>query len=98
MNIKDNIIYILKRRGMTQVELAEKMGVSKQQIQAYLRGKITLTSLQKIAVALDTTTETIVSEVPLSVRNEAIPSRTIPTTTTLVCPHCGKEIVVIAKG
>ncbi len=38
MNIKDNILYILKKRGMTQVELAEKMGVSKQQIQAYLRG------------------------------------------------------------
>ena len=98
MNIKDNILYILKKRGMTQVELAEKMGVSKQQIQAYLRGSSTVTSLQKVAIALDTTLETIVSEVPLSVRNEAIPSRAIPTTTTLVCPHCGKEIIVIAKG
>lgn len=97
MDIRENIKYILKDRGMTQVELAEKMGVSKQQIQSYISRNATVDSLQRIAIALDTTLETIVSEVPLNLRNDPIPSRHIPTTTKLICPHCGKEMDLVAK-
>lgn len=97
MDIRENIKYILKDRGMTQVELAEKMGVSKQQIQSYISRNATVDSLQRIAIALDTTLETIVSEVPLNLRNAPIPSRHIPTTTKLICPHCGKEMDLVAK-
>lgn len=98
MDLRENIKFILQKRGMTQVELAAKMGVSKQQLQYYINGNTTLKSLQKIAVALDTTMETLVSEVPLNTRNEAIPTRHIPTSTRLVCPFCGKEMDLVAKG
>lgn len=98
MNIRENIKYILSKRGMTQVDLARKMGVSKQQIQSWISKNATIDSLQRMAVVLDTTVETLVSEVPLNIRNEAIPTRHIPTTTRLVCPFCGKEMDLIAKG
>lgn len=96
-NVKDNIKFILKRRGMTQVQLAEKLGVSKQQMQYYLTGNTSLKSLQRIAIALDTTLEAIVSETPLSAKDDPVPTRSISTTTRLVCPHCGKEIEIVAK-
>lgn len=98
MNLRENIKYILEKRGMTQVQLAAKMGVSKQQMQYYINGNTTLKSLQKIAIALDTTMETLVSEVPLNTRNEAIPTRHIPTASRLVCPICGGEFDIIAKA
>lgn len=98
MNLRENIKYILERRGMTQVQLAAKMGVSKQQMQYYINGNTTIKSLQKIAIALDTTMETLVSEVPLNTRNEAIPTRHIPTASRLVCPICGGEFDIIAKA
>lgn len=97
MNIRENIKYILSKRGMTQVDLARKMGVSKQQIQSWISKNATIDSLQRMAVVLDTTVETLVSETPLNLRAEPIPSRHIPTTTRLVCPHCGKEMDIVAK-
>lgn len=98
MDIKENIKYVLHKRGMTQVQLAEKLGVSKQQIQSYLNTNITLETIRKIAVALNTTMETLVSESPLYTRDEPVPTRNITTSTKLTCPHCGKEIDLIAKA
>lgn len=98
MNIKENIKFILQRRGMTQVQLAEKLGVSKQQMQYYISGNTTVRSLQKIAIALDTTLEAIVSETPLSAKDDPVPTRRTSTTTKLVCPHCGEEIELIARS
>ena len=98
MEIKENIKYVLHKRGMTQVQLAEKLGVSKQQIQSYLNTNITLETLRKIAVALDTTMETLVSETPLYTRDEPIPGMTNITSGKLTCPHCGKEINLVAKA
>lgn len=97
MDFKENVKYVLNARGMTQVDLANKLGVTKQSIQHYLNGNITLAVVMKMAIALDTTIDTLVSEAPLSTRDDAIPNRSIPTATTLVCPHCGKEIKIIAK-
>jgi len=97
MVLKDNVKFILQKRGMTQEDLAKKMGVSKQSIHHYLNGNITLDVIQKIAVALDTTVETVCSETPLHIKDTLIPSRGITTATSLVCPHCGKDIDIIAK-
>lgn len=97
MNLKENIMFIIRKRNMTQTSLAKKMGVTKSQIQSYLKGNATVNSLQKIATALDTTVETLVSESPLDFKNDAIPSRGNITATKLTCPHCGAEISLMAK-
>lgn len=97
MDINGNIKYVLKKRGLTQTELADKMGVSKRTVQYYTNGNITIETLIKMAIALDTTVETLVSEVPLALKEEAVPTRTNTTVTKLVCPHCGEEITVYAK-
>lgn len=97
MNIRENVKFILDKRGMSQVELARRMGVSKQAVQKFLGGNINITTVQKMAVALDTTVETILSETPLSVKDDPIPGRVIATGTKLVCPHCGAEITILAK-
>ena len=101
MNIKDNVKYILEKRGMTQTELANRMGVSKQQVQSYINRNATIDSLLKMAIALDTTVETLVSETPLVLKEQPIPSRTdnavFVATAKIICPHCGEEITIVAK-
>lgn len=98
MDIKENIKFILKQRGMTQKELADKLGLSIRTVQYYFDGNLTLTSLQKIADALDTTISTVISEEPLAMIPGPVPNKSSITATTLVCPHCGKEIKIIAKS
>ena len=97
MDIKENVRYVLEKRGMTQTDLAKKLGVSKTAVGYYLRGNITIGNLQKIADALDTTIETLVSETPLYAKNEPIQNKGRVTTATITCPHCGDTITLIAK-
>lgn len=97
MDIKENIRFILEQRGMTQTGLAKKLGVSKTAVGYYLRGNITISNLQKIADALNTTVETIVSETPLYVKKGPIQEKGRVTSTTLICPHCGEEITIISS-
>lgn len=93
MNIRENVKAILHQKGMTQVELAQKLGVSKQTIQAFLRGNVSVASLKRMAAAMDTTVENIVAEVPPTLK----PVEDANTTaTTLTCPHCGAEITILA--
>jgi transcriptional regulator with XRE-family HTH domain len=97
MDFKGNIKFILQAKGMTQGDLAKKLGVTEQNVGYYLRGNITMANLQKIAEALDTTVETLVSETPLAAKDGVIPRGTKTTVTTLICPHCGKDITLVAK-
>lgn len=93
MNIKENVRYILERKGMTQAELGRKMGLTKQDVYAFLnREGITLTTMRKFAEALEVPVEMLVSETPLSVRYD------IPTVTEITCPCCGEKISLIAKA
>ena len=48
MDIRENIKFILEKRGMTQADLADMLGVSRPNIGYYLRGNITIGNLQKI--------------------------------------------------
>ena len=97
MDIKENIKFILEQRGMTQTVLARTLGVSKTAVGYYLRGNITINNLQRIADALDTTVETIVSETPLAAKGGPIQEKGRVTTSTVVCPHCGETITIIAR-
>ena len=97
MDFRGNIQFILRAKGMTQGDLAKRLGVTEQNVGYYLRGNITMGNLKKIAEALDTTVETLVSETPLAAKDGVIPRSTNATVTRLVCPRCGEEITLIAK-
>ena len=98
MDIHENIKFVLKKRNMTQKDLADKLGVSKRTTTYYLNGNVTIDTLEKIASALGTTVETLVSETPLHLKDEPIQQRVNTTATKLICPHCGEEITLIAKN
>jgi transcriptional regulator with XRE-family HTH domain len=57
---------IRRRRGMSQMELAEKIDVSYQQIQKYEYGKsqVTLARLRQIAEALDVPLKALINSIP----------------------------------
>lgn len=97
MNFKENLLYVLKKRGITQTDAAKRLDVTKQAFAYYTKGNISLDTLQKIADVLDTTPATLISEIPLS-ELESIPTRQRVTATALVCPCCGVELRLIAKG
>jgi len=73
MRIKE----ILKEKGMTQQELADKMGKSRQALDRQLKGKLLVDTAQDIADALGVSITELFEKRP-----EAV----------LKCPHCGKEI------
>lgn len=64
---------ILKEKGMTQKELAQKMGVAEISLSRSVNGAPTLTTLEKIADALG-----------VEVSELFAPSRNV-----IRCPHCG---------
>lgn len=70
---------ILKGRGITQSELAEKIGISRVGLSKAINGNTTIGTLKKIAAALD---------VPVSELFAA------PTEGVITCPHCGKQIAL----
>ncbi|MBR5414197.1 MAG: helix-turn-helix transcriptional regulator [Fibrobacter sp.] len=97
-NFRENVLYVLKARGLTQTEVAKRLDVTKQSIQHYLSGRITVPTLYALADALDTTPATLLSEVPLSMTGEAIPGRQKASATTLTCPCCGAELKLMARA
>lgn len=97
MNFKQNLLYVMKQRGLNGAEVARRLDISRQAFQCYLTGSISLRTLEALADVLDTTPATLLSEVPLS-ELEAIPTRQHITAAILVCPSCGAELKLIAKG
>jgi DNA-binding Xre family transcriptional regulator len=55
------VLHLLRERGMSQAELAEKMGVSRQQVSKIVKGKenFTFETIDKLEKALDVTLMTI---------------------------------------
>ena len=76
------IAEILKSKGMTQTDLAEKIGISRVGLSKAINGNTTITTLRKIAAALS-----------VSVPELFAP----PPTTTITGPHCGK-LIKVEKG
>ena len=99
MNFKENVLFVLKQRGMTQVEASKRLDVTRQAFQHYLTGAITLRTLTSLADVLDTTPQTLLSEIPLSELDGPIPTRQKKVTAAaFVCPCCGAQLKVIIKG
>lgn len=74
-----NIKTILKDKNITQIELAEMLGISRMGVVKTLAGNPTVETLQRIADALE------VDILDLFEDNR-------PKKNTIACPHCGKEI------
>lgn len=82
MRIKE----ILKEKGMTQQELAEKLGVSYQSIKQTLNAtSVTTGTLEKIANILDVPMWQIFAS-PEEVNNN------LANDLKIICPHCNKSI------
>lgn len=80
-NMKLRIKKILKEKGLTAAQLADKLGITHGAMSLTINGNPTLSTLEKIAEALD------VQVVDLF-ENKA---------TTANCPHCGKPISIELK-
>ncbi len=82
MNENLRISEILKSKGMTQTDLAEKIGISRVGLSKAINGNTTIATLSKIASALDVT----------------VPELFAPgATNTITCPHCGAVLEIREK-
>lgn len=78
MDIHERVKAICKERGMLFKELANILGVTDIGLRQSLKGKPSLTTLEKIATALNVETwELLITE---NAKQK------------FVCPHCGKSI------
>jgi transcriptional regulator with XRE-family HTH domain len=80
MNFRNRIKELCKNNGITQKELAEKLGISDISLNQTLRGEYPqLQTLERIALALG---------VPIADLFEQ------PASDTITCPYCGGKIKV----
>ena len=84
MRIKE----ILKEKGMTVQELADKLNISRQALSKQIQGKLLVETAQTIADALDVPVWQLFAN-PLEVLSKD--------STSITCPHCGKEIQIEVK-
>lgn len=82
MDNEFRIAEILKGKGMTQTDLAERIGITRVGLSKAINGNTTITTLRKIATALGV-------EVP-----ELFAA---PKEGAITCPHCGKPITIKAE-
>ena len=96
ITIKENVVFILMAKGLTQEKLAEKLGITRQNLHYLLNGNITLDRLAEIAEALNTLPAELISNPPLTMKKSFI-QISEPTDTTLTCPCCGKILKITAS-
>ena len=79
MDNEFRVAEIHKERGMTQTDLAEKIGISRVGLSKAINGNTTITTLRKIAAALDVSVPELFAPQP---------------TNTITCPKCGAVLEV----
>ena len=84
MRIKE----ILKEKGMTVQELADKLNISRQALSKQIQGKLLVETAQTIADALDVPVWQLFANPSEILTKES---------TSITCPHCGKEIKIEIK-
>ena len=86
MRIKE----ILRAKGLTQIELADRLGVTRSAVVSVLNGNPTVATLERIATALD-----------VHLLDLFIDDRDVSTPTDCnsvsVCPHCNNKIEITIK-
>ena len=87
MRIKE----ILKEKGMTVQELADKLGISRQALSRQIQGKLLVETAQNIADALNVPVWQLFAN-PSDVLNDG--EQRPP---TITCPYCGTDIQIEVK-
>ena len=85
IDIKSNVVRILREQHKTQVDLYKALGITSQSLQYYFKANLTLSNLQKIADALNVEPWQLLKPVG---------SSTDPQRPQLVCPHCGYPLTI----
>lgn len=83
MDIHKRIKTLCKERGMLFKELAKSVGITEVGLRKSLKGKPSLTTLEKVAFALNVETW------ELLITNNVITDNVKP---IFVCPHCGTRL------
>ena len=96
MILQDNIKFLLHKNGMKLEEHVQKLGVSKTAFYSYIKGNPSLSTIEKLAEALNTSPENIITQ-RLLYKDLSSPIKQQPTTGTIVCPHCGQPITIHAE-
>lgn len=79
MDNEFRIAEILKSKGITQKDLAEKIGISRVGLSKAINGNTTITTLRRIAAALEVSVPELFAPQPSN---------------TITCPKCGTVLVV----
>lgn len=79
MDNEFRIAEILKGKGMTQTDLAERIGISRVGLSKAINGNTTIATLRKIATALDVEVSELFAPKP---------------TNAITCPKCGTVLEV----
>lgn len=77
---------LLKERNMTQKELSRRIGVSAVTLNRYMTGNPSVSSLEKIAEALD-----------VEISELFVHRKPVETGSIITCPHCGNKFHFIVK-
>ena len=79
MDNEFRIAEILKSKGITQKDLAEKIGISRVGLSKAINGNTTITTLRRIAAALEVSVPELFAPQPAN---------------TITCPKCGTVLEV----
>lgn len=82
MDNEFRIAEILKSKGITQKDLAEKIGISRVGLSKAINGNTTITTLRRIAAALEVSVPELFAPQPSN---------------TITCPKCGTVLEVKEK-
>lgn len=77
---------LLKERNMTQKELAQKIGISTVSLNRYMTGNPSVSSLEKVAEALN-----------VGISELFVHRKTVETVPAFKCPHCGNKLYIEIK-
>ena len=78
---------LLKERNMTQKELAQQIGISTVSLNRYMTGNPSVSSLEKVAEALN-----------VEISELFVHRKTVETVPAFKCPHCGNKLYIEIKG
>lgn len=86
MDITAKIRSIMARKGITQTELSKRLGITQAAVSSQLNRKMRMDNFLAICGALEITPGEVFQD-----------SSTDGTTTTAICPHCGKPLQITIK-
>ena len=88
---------MIKRKGYTQKEVSESLGMNTGNFSVMIRGNITVENLRRIADAIGCkVTDFFSDETPGENVNEGDHDHA-PGSGGIICPHCGRSIQLTAQ-